>query len=573
MIRQPQIPRSALPGQDPVLLTRIKWLIIIRAIVVTLILGSITILQVRNPTASVLPLSTLIIITYVMTILYAIILRLKPPDAVFFAYIQICGDLIIETALIFYTGGIRSPFSFAYILTIIISSILLSRRSSLIVASISSLVYGALLTLQFVGILIFPYNYVPKEIELNLPYVSHTIFANIFAFYLTALLSGYLAELQRRTGKELQAKDGDIAQLQTFNENILQSMSSGLIVSDLSGQITMMNRAAIQILDLCYPAWGKETAGQQHWDQLFSPLQIEGLYQSMNREGKNSLRLESRISRKGQEIFLGLTISILKNPSGEVKGLITNFQDLTEYKKMEEQVKQAEVLATIGQMSATIAHELRNPMASIRGSVQFLHDELELDDEARHLMEIILKESSRLDRIIADFLLYARPQPPNPQSCSLRDLVQETVTLIQKSGEVSDRIKIVTDIPASTEQLEADPGQIKQVFWNLAMNACQAMPDGGTLTIRARRSRQQEGGWVIEFVDTGRGICPDELKKLFTPFYTTKERGMGLGLSIAYRIIEEHHGKIEVISAPGEGSNFRIFLPATPLVLLEDIRI
>ncbi|MEW6379531.1 MAG: ATP-binding protein [bacterium] len=564
----PQISQSALPGED--LLSKIKWLVAIRVIVITLLLGSMTILQFRNPTVSLLPFSTLIIITYVMTILYAIILRLGPPDVVFFAYIQICGDLIIETALVFYTGGIRSPFSFAYSLTIITTSILLSRRSSMVVASFSSLVYGLLLALQFTGILIPPYNYVPKEIELNLLYVSHTIFANIFAFYLTAFLSGYLAELQRRAGRELQARDGDIAQLQTFNENILQSMSSGLIVSDLTGWVALMNRAAIRILDLPRPASGKG-AGQFHWNQLFRPLQIEKYYQSMDKGGKNFLRLESRIKRKGQETFLGLTISILRNPQGEAKGLITNFQDLTEYKKMEEQVKQAEVLATIGQMSASIAHELRNPMASIRGSVQFLHDELELDEENRHLMEIILKESNRLNRIITDFLLYARPQPPNPQNCSLADIVQETVTLIQKSGEKNDRIQIVTDIAASMADVEADPGQIKQVFWNLATNACQAMPDGGTFTIRVREAEQ--GFCLIEFADTGIGISPEGIKQLFTPFYTTKDRGMGLGLSIAYRIVEEHHGKIEVISAPGEGSNFRVFLPAASPILLEDVRI
>ncbi len=284
--------RSAFLGQD--LLTKIKWLITIRVIVVTLILGSITVLQfIRNAPAPLFPFSTLIIITYIMTILYAMIIRLEPPNPVFFAYIQICGDLIIETALVFYTGGIRSPFSFTYILTIITTSILLSRKSSLIVASFSGLAYGLILTLQFADLLISPHSYVPKWVELNLPYVSHTIFANIFAFYLTAFLSGYLAESQRKTGKELQARDGDIAQLQTFNENILQSMSSGLIVTDLAGKITLMNRAAIRILDLHLSEdketrelgdWG--TGGQGdispspygYWNQLFQPLQIEKFY-------------------------------------------------------------------------------------------------------------------------------------------------------------------------------------------------------------------------------------------------------------------------------------------------------
>jgi two-component system sensor histidine kinase PilS (NtrC family) len=580
--------RSGFSGQD--LLTKIKWLITIRVMVITLILGSITVLQFsREFPVSFFPFPALIIITYIMTILYAAIIRLKPLDSVFFAYIQICGDLIIETALVFYSGGIRSPFSFTYILTIITTSILLSRKSSLIIASLSGLAYGLLLTFQYVGVVTPPYSYVPKWVESNLPYVSHTIFANIFAFYLTALLSGHLAESQRKAGKELQARDGDIAQLQTFNENILQSMSSGLLVTDLTGKVILMNRAAIQILGLSPQEIASGCSG--HWNRFFQPLRIEKFHQSMTEAGRNSQRMESRIRKDGQEIFLGLTISILKNPHGKSEGLITNFQDLSGFKKMEEQVKQAEVMATIGQMSASIAHELRNPMASIRGAVQFLYDELggeekrgsederggedepgskpqvelprklHLAPEHRRLMEIVLKESNRLNKIITDFLLYAKPQPPNPERCSPGDLIQETITLIRKSGEWSEGIRIITEIPDSLPPIDIDPGQISQVFWNLAINACQAMPDGGILNIRARHT--PDCFLLIEFADTGPGIHLEVIKKLFNPFYTTKDRGMGLGLSIAYRIVEEHKGKIEVTSAPGQGSTFRVYLPAT----------
>ncbi|MEW5803400.1 MAG: ATP-binding protein [bacterium] len=562
---------AAFLGQD--LLTKIKWLIIIRVMVVTLILGSITVLQcIKKIPLPLFPFSTLIIITYVMTILYAAIMRLGPPDPVFFAYIQICGDLIIETALVFYTGGIRSPFPFTYILTIIATSILLSRKSSLIVASFSGLAYGLIMALQFNMAITPGHSYIPKWIELNLPYVSHTIFTNIFAFFLTAFLSGYLAELHRKAGREIQARDGDIAQLQTFNENMLQSMSSGLIVTDLTGTVTLMNRAAAHILDLDSP--DVHSTCKRHWNQLFEPLRIEPLHQSMEAAGRNSQRLECRLKRGEQEIFLGLTISILKNPMGKAEGLITNFQDLTDFKKMEEQVKQAEVLSTIGQMSASIAHELRNPMASIRGSVQFLHDELhdELDQEHRGLMEIILKESNRLNRIITDFLMYAKPQPPNHVQCSLRDLMQQTATLIQKTGEWSEKIRVCIEVPESLPPIEVDPGQISQVFWNLAINACQAMPCGGTLTIRARQGSSGDRV-LIEFTDTGLGIPEDAIRKLFTPFYTTKDRGMGLGLSIAYQIVEEHKGKIEVISTPGKGSTFRVNLPGASSILQEGLKV
>jgi len=553
---------NQLSSTEQNLLLKIKWLSIIRIIVATIILGSITILQIKQTQASLFPFYTLIAIIYLLTVLYGFIIRFNP-NPVFFAYTQIIGDIIIETALIFYTGGIRSPFSFTYIITIITASIILSRKSSIIVATLNSLTYISLLSLQFTGLLKFPQIYVSEGIQLNLPYVSYTLFANIFAFYLIAFLCGHLAELQRKVDKELKTKDGNIAQLQTFNENILQSMSSGLIVTDLSGKIRLMNRSAVRILA---PSPLKQNNGQRFWNQIFHPLKIEKLFLQMKKQKKNSLRLDTLITKDKQKIPLGITISFLKTPRGEAEGLITNFQDLTDLKKMEEQVKQAEMLATIGQMSASMAHELRNPMASIKGSVQFLNDELHLDQNHQRLMEIILKESDRLNMIITDFLDYAKPKPPTKEKCPIPDLVQETIILIQNNQEFRKDIKIITDVPPSLPPIEADPGQIKQVFWNLAINACQAMPGGGILQLRIRQDG--DNFLLIEFADTGLGIAVDKIKKLFHPFYTTKEKGMGLGLSIAYRIIEEHMGKIEVISAPGEGSNFKVFLPCKSKALL-----
>lgn len=550
----------------PELLSKIKWLTIIRIIVATIILGSITCIQYKETDISLFPFYTLISLTYSMTILYAIIIHFDP-DPVFFAYIQLLGDIIIETALIFYTGGIRSPFSFTYIITIISSSIVLSRRSSLIMATLSSLTYSALIILQFIGFLPIPSYYISSEFQLNVSYLSHTLFANIFAFYLIALLSGHLAELQRKAGQELQSKAGDIAQLQAFNANILQSMSSGLIVTDLSGYLRLMNRAAVRILNLPY-----HEREQKQWNQFFQPLQLELFIQQLEKETRDSLRTESLIQKNGQKIFLGITISILKNTLGEAEGIITNFQDLTELKKMEEQVKRAEMLASIGQMSAGMAHELRNPLASIKGLVQFLHDELPLDEEHKRLMKIILKESDRLNMIITDFLTYANPKPPKIEKCCLTDLVQETITLLRNSQEYKHHINIIIDFPSYLPPLEADPDQLKQVFWNLAINACQAMPHGGTLNVRIPHdSPDLKDYLVIEFADTGIGITQEVIQNLFNPFYTTKEKGMGLGLSIAYRIIEKHNGKIEVISAPDEGSNFRIYLPYKSNVVTTEV--
>lgn len=551
--QQPLPVQASIIDQD--LLMKIKWLTTIRIIVATIILGSITILQLRDTQTSLTPIYHLITIIYAVTILYALIFRFSPPP-LFFAYTQLIGDIIIETALIFATGGIKSPFSFIYIMTIISTSIILARKSSLIIASLSSLAYATLLIFQSLGLVAFPLNPISHSLNLNLPYISHTIFANVFAFYLTAFLSGHLKEMQKKAGKALERKDGDLAQLQSFNENILQSMSSGLMVTDLMGGVRLMNKAALRLLES-----GLTTAEnlQQHWNEIFKPLEIKQILQMMLEQEKDCLRLESTINRKGQEQYLGITVSFLKNPQGEAGGLITNFQDLTDLKKMEEQVKKAEMLATIGQMAAGMAHELRNPMASLKGSVQFLHDELELNEEQKTLMKIILKESDRLNNIVTDFLTYAKPKPPSLKECSMPDLLQETIALLKNNQAFKENISLDLDLPPALPQLEIDPDQIKQVFWNLSLNACQAMPEGGRLRIQVFAS--SNNNLLIEFADTGMGIDLNNMKKLFTPFYTTKEKGMGLGLSIACRIIEEHKGKIEVMSAPGEGSIFRIYLP------------
>ena len=548
-------------SSDQDLLRKVKWLTIIRIIVASLILGSITVLQFKETRFSFSPFYNLIAIIYSMTLLYSLIIYFDP-NPVFFAYIQLTGDIIVETALIFYTGGIRSPFAFTYIFTILCASILLSRKSSLIVATLSSLFYSLTIIFQFTKIWRFPLSYIPTGSQLTFPYVSHTLFANIFAFFLTAFLSGYLAELQRQAGRELKTKDGNIAQLQAFNENILQSLSSGLIVTDLYGNTKLMNWTARKIFNL--PGFS-----QEHWDILFHPLKIEKFFHKMKHNKLNYLRIESHIKKRKKKIYLGITISFLKNTQGIEEGLITNFQDLTELKKMEEQVKQAEMLATIGQMAAVMAHELRNPMASIKGSVQFLDDELQLDQEHKRLMQIILKESNRLNNIITDFLQYAKPKPPSKVECNIADLIQETIALIQNSLADKQHIQIITDISPSLPLIDIDPEQIKQVFWNLAINSCQAMPSGGIFQILAHKTKDKD--LLIEFTDTGVGISKEKINRLFHPFYTTKDKGMGLGLSIAYRIIKDHKGKIEVMSTSGEGSNFRVLLPYNSKILQEAV--
>ncbi|MBN2374168.1 hypothetical protein JXL19_10310 [bacterium] len=538
---------------------KIRWLMISRVIVVTILFGSITFVNIKQESSSLSPFYILIAATYLLTVLYAVLYRYLNNMTVF-AYIQLIGDVLLEICLIYFTGGIESTFSFTLIVSIITASIVLSRRGSLIIASISSILYGLLLDLQYFEVISLPSSYVPNPVALTNSYVLHTIFVNICAFYLAALLSGYLAESREKIGQKLMAKEEDLMELRAFNEDVLKNISTGLVVTDIQGKITLVNETALKILDI-----KNADDSRLFWKDVFQPLDFNQAIQSMKERINHIIKYNEFIDCKNRGLFfIGLTITFLKDGKGQIKGTITCFQDLTEYKKMEEKMKEAEILATIGGMAAGIAHELRNPLASIKGSIQLLAEGLTLDQDQKALMDIMLRESTNLNSIINEFLTFARPKPPYLEMCNLNLLINDTLTMLRNSEGFNHGISIITDLDPDNNYLELDINQIRQVLWNLAINACQAMPDGGTLSVKSMTKINGKLSYkLIEFLDTGVGISKEHISRVFHPFYTTKEKGTGLGLCTAYRIVESHGGKIDLESKPGKGSLFSIRLPLT----------
>ncbi|MGA1796476.1 MAG: two-component system sensor histidine kinase NtrB [bacterium] len=533
---------------------KILWLMILRVIILTILLGSISIVQIRHARSGLNPYYLLIAVTYLLTILYAVLFY-SMNNLVVLAYIQLVADVLIESCLVYLTGGIESPFSFMFIITIITTSIVLSRRGSLIIASMSSILYGMLLDLQYFGILSLPSRGTLAAGLLSSRYVFYTIFVNICGFYLIALLSGYLAESTRKIDQELTASKEDLMELRAFNEDVLKNIRSGLVITDINGKITLANKAALEILCI------NDIEGQSlYWNDLFFPIDFPKVLTVIEEEQTISYNEFVNCGERGP-CFIGLNLAPIQDAQGNTKGTITSFQDLTEFKKMEDQIKQADILATIGGMGAGMAHELRNPLASIKGSIQLLAEGLTLDEEQTTLMNIVIRESTHLNNVINDFLTYARPRPLRLESCDINSLVDDTLTMLKNGEDFNHTISIVTDLEEEHTILNLDANQMKQVFWNLAINACQAMPEGGTLSVKGRtRDNKHKSYKVIEFQDTGVGITREHLPRVFHPFYTTKERGTGLGLCTAYRVIEAHGGKIEVESQPGQGSLFRIYL-------------
>ena len=550
----------------------IKWLMTMRVFVVTVLLGATVLVEVQHGGAYISPylsiLYILIIATYILTILYSLLLN-KVKKLFLFGYIQIFGDLLFGSTLVYITGGVESPFIFLYFLSIIASSTIFFRQGSLVTASFSSFLYGALAVCQYNDISLLP---IPQRVlvisPLSFEILFFKVFLNIAAFYLVAFFSGRLSESLKNTNKELEEKKGIVKELQNLNENILQSLTSGLITTDLDGIIISFNKSAEDITK-----WKSEEVVGRYWDNFFYLFPLCDLLMKVKSSPANSFSFEMELLNDQNKKYLGFTVSLLKDEKGSITGVIGNFKDLTDLKRMQEDLKRADRLAAIGEVAAGMAHEVRNPMASISGSIQVLRDKIKENGVTGKLMDIVIKESERLDGIINNFLKYARPEPVQFVFCNVNDILNNVITLLKNNPKYRPNLNIHIDCESGELYLMADPRQLEQVFWNLIINAIDAMPNGGDIKITVSKYNQSYSFlWnpknnapyiKILFSDTGVGIDPEDKSKLFSPFYTTKVGGTGLGLAIVYRIIEEHHGVIDVESESGKGAKFTIYLPET----------
>jgi two-component system sensor histidine kinase PilS (NtrC family) len=550
------------------LLFKIKTLMVLRVVVISIFLGTIIIFQIKlDQLPFTIPVTVLIIVTYLLTIVYSILLTFIK-NLKFFSYIQLIGDLLVESGVIYISGGIESPFPFLYILSIIAASIILYKRGSYIIASISSILYGSMANLEFYNIL-HPLTFYTLDSNISSigEAVIYTVFLNISAFYMVAFLSGYLSEKLKRTGEELEEKSEDLIQLKTFHESVVKNMGSGLVTADLNGRIVSFNQAAAGITGYKFT----EVRGKPYYN-FFNIPPLKDHYNNLI---ENPIHNEGVFIRKdGRKIYFAINISLLKDESNNVRGIIGVFDDMTSIKDMEEKVVKSEKLAAIGRITAGIAHEIRNPLASISGSIQVLKDELSLGDSNKRLMEIILRETERLNSIITQFLIYASPSKKYIHRCNMRELINETITLLKNSKDYPHNIDIVTSFTEGEIFIHADSKQMKQVLWNLCLNSIHAMERGGTMTISAKRrdtqihsksttNSQNQGEEKVEIIihDTGIGIPEANLEKIFDPFFTTKDNGSGLGLSTVLKIIEGHNGTIHLESKEGKGTKVKIILP------------
>ena len=531
--------------------TKLGWLIVGRLLTAILlfVIGLIW-KQSNNPEQSLTKGISLLSIVAVFTIIYAVIWRISRNTLVQ-ARFQLGVDVLLITWLVWNSDAIHSPYIALYIVVIAISSLFLSAREAVIM-SVASAVAFTTCTLISTNLGQGPANALVSN---SIPQTVQTVGMFDVAFFVVGLLSARLAERQSRSDVRLLAATQSLANLRALHERIVESIRSGVVTTDLEGRIYTFNLAAKEIT-----GYEEETVRGKQASIFFGEMK-ERIALSLNAlaEGKPLPRFETDcLTSEGLRLRLGFSIAPLFSEANETTGLVLTFQDLTQVRALEETSRRQDRLAAIGRMAASIAHEIRNPLAAMRGSIQMLRSEMDNDSSQTELMEIILRESDRLNRIITDFLSYARPRSLTQSTVDVGDLLHQTFALLRHSPEILATQTIVEELPPMQLVADADEGQLKQVFWNLARNALQAMPNGGTL--RASLQQNSNNRLRIAFSDTGRGMTPDQVEHLFEPFSSTTG-GTGLGLSIVYQIIRDHGGTINVRSREGQGTTITIELP------------
>jgi two-component system sensor histidine kinase PilS (NtrC family) len=529
----------------PVPLKRIKNLILVRVLFISLLLGTFFLFEVgsyRFPYPSAI--SFLIASFYLLSVIYGLLLN-RTERLVTLAYVQLCVDAAGSVLLVLLTGGIQSWFSSIMLLTVMASAIVLNKRAGYVAATICGILYGLMIDLQFYGIIPVAFDPLLKERDF-----LYNIFTHLSALYLTAFLTGHLSSRLEKTTESLAEKDSDLRDLTLFNRELIENLPSGLLTTDEAERIVILNKAAEQVTGLSL-AEAMELRITDIFPFLKSPVEPG--------------RAEGTLQNGDRTKTVGLTISAMTDSTGSRTGYVCVFQDITQIKNLEAEVKHKATLAAIGELSANMAHEIRNPLASLKGSIEMLKERTLTKEHSENLMNIAISEMDRLNKIISDFLTYSRPRPPDLSWVDLHVVLNETVELL-RSAVSSTLITIHKDFSGLNE-LFIDPSKLRQVFLNLGMNSIESMPSGGELTITTMRKKDRV---TVYFKDTGVGILPEHIREVFYPFFTTKDRGTGLGLSIAYRIVEEHHGAINLSSTPGHGTTFEVVIPVVHMSASEE---
>ncbi len=522
----------------------LRWLIALRLVVITTLFLGAMIVQVAS--RMILPLSGLYVlslVTYILSLGYVVLYLLRVSPTVQ-AIVQIVGDIAVMTGFVYVTGGLYSPFSFLYLAVIVAASLLLP-RGGLLAAGLASMAYGGMVDLMVFRIVPIPPNLVGTRIIMPMSGVLVQLFINIVGFIVVAILTAYLGESVSRMAGRLEAERRRTQQAEALAEHVLRSITSGMLALDANGTVLQANPAAAHLLGRGSP----DTLTGHRISEIL-PLEHSRWELLLARAKDRTIsRLEDTMGPSRLDV--GLTIGPLTDEKGEQAGFVVAFQDLSEIRREEERQRLQERMAAVGEMSARMAHEIRNPLASISGAAQVLSSSEGVGGTSRRLLQIIVRESKRLSQILQDFLLFARPGESPHETVSLAELARDCAELLTASPECREDHRIEIDIPDDLV-IEAEEGALRQAFWNLCRNSIQAMPEGGLLRITG--TREDNGMVVLQFTDTGEGFPQEILDRAFEPFVSGRSEGTGLGLAVVYTALTQQGAEIEIANAPEGGA-------------------
>src|SRR5215467_4105545 len=514
----------------------LAWLVKVRVVVIAFLLAvELLIVYLTPNNVNVRYFETVIIAWFTVSFFFMLLASLWPEYRLQ-SIVQIFTDLAFTTALVYVTGGIDTFFNFLYPLVIIVASILLPRYWAYLTAAISFICFGALLELTFFE-RIPSFQYSARG---DLKSLQVAIAVNFCAYLAVAHLASALAAKLRQAGVELRDKSGELLSLQVLHENVIHSIRSALITTDLEGRVTLMNAPGQKVL---------ERTASSVYGRPIADLFVDQLPNLDSTAAQCEVR---GLTPSGKEKTFAVNVTALIVPEQGTIGYVYTFEDRTELRRLENEVRMRDRLAAVGRLAAGIAHEIRNPLASIAGSINVLSEVTPFNEEQKTLVNIITRESTRLNSIISDFLVYSREKSFKFTRTDLLPLLEDALVLLSNRSQTKE-LTIVRDyaLPEAFAAIDAD--RIKQVFWNLLENAVRAMQGKGTITVSVRAA----GDFLrVGLRDTGPGIPANLTEKIFEPFQSRFEGGTGLGLAIVYQIVQAHGARIRVASAPGGGAEF-----------------
>lgn len=516
------------------------WLLGGRLVAATLLLGGNLLVGPMQGSVTQDALRALIACTFGISLAVAVTLpRTSRPERL--AWLQIAWDLALVSGLVYLFGGATSQFSFLYGVVILAAALVVGPRETQVTTAAAIVLYAAV-GLSVANGWVGPPAGAP-EYEVSQQELTLSLLRNVVGLVLVGLLAGALAERLRRAGGQLREVAQSAAGHARFNEDIMRSLASGLLTMNVEGEIRRINLAGAALLGADEPDALRGRDARAHLPIPATPADGE-------RGDGDATRLD------GTRFPVGFSCSPLRDADDQVLGTLVLFQDLTELNQLRDKAERAERLAALGRLSAGLAHEIRNPLGSIAGSVELVMDAPELDPEDRRLLELVLGETDRLNDLVTTMLDVGRPREPELTSVDLGALATEVAGLARGPAQV------VLEVPDDPVRVHADPGQLRQVLWNLVKNALQLSPQGATVRLVV--------GWddasrpCVSVHDQGPGIPEEDQAHLFDMFFSKRHHGVGLGLALVRQIVDAHRGEITVESTPGEGAAFHVHLPPPP---------